>query len=155
MDISVSWHQPMFLNWNKSRYDFRNHTLENIMETSGVYIFGRTHGKQSYPLYIGKTDHLRRRLKQHFNSVSLMQGLHEAPAGQRFLLVGEIQFRSGQDHKKVLSILERATIEKILGDGHDILNVQGTKRPSHTITFKGNRVSQKMLGRTIKMLTSA
>lgn len=152
MELKVKWQAPIDLVYyqeNASIYKIEN--LDNLPNSSGVYIFVRFHGDSIEPLYIGKAKNLQQRIKQQLNNVSLMKSIENSKAGQRGLFLGEFQAKSGQEADKSIKIIENALIEHCLSQGYDIYNKQGTKRPVHNISFSGNRDATCITGSLIKI----
>ncbi|WP_337914493.1 GIY-YIG nuclease family protein [Acinetobacter junii] len=50
---------------------------------AGVYIFYREYGNYQEALYVGKSENIRTRMKAHFNSMKLIDGLKDTPKGQK------------------------------------------------------------------------
>jgi hypothetical protein len=125
--------------------------LFNIPTASGIYIFGREHGEAAAPLYIGKALNLRRRIEQQLNSVRLMTGIREAQSGGRFVIYCVPQLKRGQRAVRVISILEQALIAHALAEDFELLQKQGTKTPNHTIRFSGNRTSEDLAPRRMRV----
>lgn len=69
-----------------------------------------------------------------------MKGIRNAGNAKRVLIIGEFKAGRGQQQSTCLRILERAFIKQALSEGHDLLNIQGTKMKYHRICSKGNRV---------------
>lgn len=114
--------------------------LDEIPENAGVYVFGRIHGDNVEPIYIGKAGNLRRRIRQHFEgSIRLMHRLQEAKTGARVVLIGEWKSKRGQREERVLPIVERMLIKYALAEGYELFNEKGTKTPVHTLAMTGNR----------------
>jgi len=63
----------------------------------------------------------------------------------------EVDFKRGQPHEKVLKTLEMALIAHALAEGHELLNIQGQKWPNHTIQFNGNRTSETLAPRFMRV----
>jgi hypothetical protein len=122
---------------------------ECLPEGPGIYVFGRQHGKTIKPLYVGRAKRLRQRIEQQFNHTRLMRSLEEAQAGRRVLLIGEIILKSGQQLSRVLGVVESALIEHCLDQSLELFNKQGTKFPTHTISFRGNRAARHLSSRSI------
>ena len=97
------------------------------------------------PLYVGKVDRLRRRIRQQLNNARLMVGLQEAPRLRRFLVLGEYVGRAGPHASNAIQIVERSLIEYALAEGYELLNQPGTKRPHHSISHSGARISRGWL----------
>lgn len=123
--------------------------LDSIPNKSGVYVFARSHGQNVIPMYVGQADKLKSRILQQLNNVRLMKGIEKMPNGKRVLLYCEAKIGRGQTKKKVLAVLENGLIDHALSEGHELLNKQGTKRPAHSITFYGNRTSEKLAPRNM------
>jgi hypothetical protein len=61
----------------------------------------------------------------------------------RTVPMGPLRWRKpGQQVTKVLNAVEHSLIEYALAEGHEILNIQGTKRREHQITSSGSRESR-------------
>jgi hypothetical protein len=119
--------------------------VERIPEGPGVYLFGRMFGDALTPLYVGKALNLHSRICQQFNNARLMKGLENATNGRRVLAVGELVQKQGQQANKAVTLSERALIEYLLAEGCELLNVQGTRTPVHSLRFRGNRVVRSVL----------
>src|SRR5262245_7157148 len=143
MDIHASWHQPVPLREQGEGYmlDF-----DRLPDEPSVYVFGRDWGDNSYPLYIGQTENLLRRMTQHLDSRRFMRKLRSAPNGGRFLLWCTFQLRQAQRIRRVLDITERGLIDKALADGHELINKRGVLTPTHSVSFRGNETSRKIIG---------
>ncbi|MGD9667844.1 MAG: hypothetical protein AB7U75_02190 [Hyphomicrobiaceae bacterium] len=147
MDIDAKWHKPIDL-VPAEAFGY-NVDLDAFPTEAGVYVFGRTWGDNSHPLYIGQSINLRARIKQHLDSVNLMKAIAEAASGQRFVMVCTLNLKRGQQVDRVLGILERGLIDRALTEGHELINVHGTKTPTHSVSFQGNRTSEQISGRYI------
>lgn len=148
LKIYSQWSQPLTLK-DGSRHNlvYFVEGVENIPEKPGVYVFARKHGKKVSPIYIGQAQKLRTRIQQQLNSVPLMVGIWNAPNGSRILLYCEAQLKAGQNRKKVLGLIENTLIDHALSEGCELLNKQGTKRPTHSLIFRGNRYSEAVAPR--------
>lgn len=112
MEIRVVWQQPLSLRDGSSEgliYACEDPAL--IPNRPGIYVFARRHGDAVSPLYIGQAENLAKRIPQQLNNVKLMNGMKNAPTGERILLVGELALRSGQRVSRVLEVVENALIE--------------------------------------------
>lgn len=149
LNIDATWSKPIeLLDASNAQESYRVANLESIPEEAGAYIFARRHGASVEPIYIGETLDLRKRLEEHLlKNVRLMKGLEGAQAGKRLYLYCTVKPKRGQDIRKVLKVLQRALVEHALSAGHKLMNIQLTKTPLHTITFKGNRTSEKIAPR--------
>lgn len=149
MKLNMQWHKPRFLKVSKTLiYDCDN--FENIPSSGGIYCFARQHGSNIAPLYIGKASNLQSRIKQQLNSVKLMKGIKNAGNGKRVLIIGEFIAGRGQQQPVCLGILERAFIKQALSEGHDLLNIQGTKMKYHRICSKGTSVFPRTINVEMK-----
>jgi len=101
------------------------------------------------PLYVGKALNLRRRIEQQLNSVRLMKGILESQIGRRYYCVP--QLKRGQRAVRVIGILEQALISHALSEDFELLQKQGTKTPNHTIRFLGNRTSEDLAPRRMRV----
>lgn len=151
LNIDARWSQPIDLRLAKAGAIYECEKLQEIPSEAGIYIFGRCHGESRTPLYIGKALNLRRRIEQQLNSVRLMTGIKEAQNGSRFLIYCVPQIKRGQRVAQVVKLLEDALIAHALAFDHELLQKQGTKRPNHTIKFSGNRVSEALAPRHMRV----
>ena len=108
-------------------------------------MFARKQGSTLIPVYIGKADVLRRRLKQQLNNLRLMSGLEASPRARKFLVYAEYSGKPGPKASKAIATAERSLIEFALAQGYDLINQQGTRRPHHTIQHWGTRASREWL----------
>jgi len=148
LNIDATWSKPMPLiddSKNNMIYAVRNITV--VPERPGAYLFARRHGSIIAPLYVGETANLRSRLLQHLNDVRIMKGLEAAPSGERLFLFCEPRFKKGQRQNKVLELLQKTLISHAMSEGWELLNIQLTRIKFHTISFKGNRVSERLAPR--------
>ena len=144
LDIQAMWHQPLELAPSGIGYSLE---LDKIPDEPGIYVFGRTWGDNLAPLYIGRSTTLRQRLTTHLNTVKIIQAIRDFPGGNRFILFCTFELKRGQQIERVLEVVERGLIDKALTEGHELINVQGTRTPKHTINFQGNRCSEAVSGR--------
>lgn len=147
MKIKIEWTAPLTLKKDPSLI-YSESVLDVIEDGAGVYVFARKFGDAITPLYVGKASNLRGRIKQQLNNLRLMKQVQDwNKNGARVLLLGYLKLHGAQDEAKVLNIVERALIEHGLAEGHPLVNVQGTKKPVHTLTFRGNRSSEQVAPR--------
>jgi hypothetical protein len=151
LNIHAKWNQPVVLTLGGAGAIYSCPDIGNVPDTAGVYVFYRQFGDNVIPLYIGMAANIRGRLEQYLNSVRLMVAIVNALAGGRYFMCCEVEFRRGQDRRKVLKTLESALIAHALAEGHELLNKQGIKRPNHTIQFTGNRASESLAPRFMRM----
>ena len=157
-NIKVKWGKPRRLVKcpEKIRLGFimkfrgeHERVLENITNGPGVYFFARKHGRTYkntlLPLYVGRAKNVRRRIKQHFNSVKLMTRIRDAATGGRVLVVGTIE----RDAERSGVIVERVLIKKAMADGCNLINKQGTRIKADSIQFSGNLSARNTFGAKI------
>lgn len=151
MDLSVKWHQPKtLLNGDKQNLIYVADGLDDWYETPGVYMFARVFDKNVHPLYIGKAEDLGKRIWQHFKSnTRLMNGIKKATNGRKVLILGEFSPKPGQSATKCIALIERALIDHALTEGHKLLNVQGTRTPSHKVSFSGYLGARHLTGKSL------
>ena len=138
MKLLIDWYRPIRLNSAGKNTVGYTLNLEKIPTRAGIYIFGRRWGTQYEALYVGKAGKIRGRVRTHFNNLKLMQHLRDAKSGTRFLLVGGLIRRQGQDLEKCLRLAERAMIRHFLSEGHDLVNKSGTRLRRHELRADGS-----------------
>jgi hypothetical protein len=145
MQINLSWGKPLKLvDAQEQNLIYTCESANDLPDKAGIYVFVRKHGKKVTPLYVGQATSLRARILQQFNNAKLMMSIKKAASGHRFLLVGVVALQRGQQLSRVLDMVESAVIQHSLGEGHDLINIQGTKTPVNVIKFKGNRTSRRV-----------
>lgn len=137
MQLHVEWGRPIPLKDGAQQNLIYYVDSSRITEATGVYVFGRTHGKGFEALYVGKGVRLRSRVKGQFNNLRLMQHVRNAKSGRRILLCGRIVTKPGQQIEKALSLTERALIRYFLSEGDDLVNKQGTRLRRHELVSTG------------------
>jgi len=123
--------------------------LTRLPEGPAAYVFCRSYGPVVVPIYIGETKSLRERVKTHLNSVALMKEIETAPKGPRLFLYCKVRTNSVDRAKTQLKILEKALILHAQTEGHVLLNKRGTKLPTDSIAFVGNRTSEAIAPRVM------
>lgn len=146
-DMAIRWQEPQKLGSGaKQNLIFALADLEDLPEHPGVYVFGRIQSRSHFiPVYIGKAENLRRRIKSQLNNARLMIGLRNEPGRGRLLAIGEYDGRPGPRANRAIQVAERVLIEHALAMGHTLLNHQGTRRPHHSISFSGSRKAREWL----------
>lgn len=147
MKIEATWFKPITLEKGSPGgliYELR---LEDLPKEPGVYVFGRRRGESVIPIYIGETLSIRRRVKGHLNSLALMRAIENAPNGDRFLIYCTVKAGSKEKAKKHAKVLEKALLMHAQSEGHELFNKKGTKLPTDTISFTGNRTSEAIAPR--------
>jgi hypothetical protein len=137
MQIQVEWIRPVSLKDASRENMIYSLNLDRLPTHTGVYVFGRQYGKSFEALYVGKANRLRGRIKNQLNNVRLMQHLRNAKAGKRMVMAGCLRAKPGQRGEKCLPIIERALIRYFLSEGHDLVNMQGTRIRRHKVLSSG------------------
>ncbi|WP_295972405.1 hypothetical protein [uncultured Xanthomonas sp.] len=151
MDLSVKWHAPInLLKGDKENLIYVAEGLDDWYDVPGVYMFARVFDEGVSPLYIGRAESLGARAWQHFKSnTRLMNGIKKATNGRKVLVLGEFSPKPGQSTKKCIALIERALIDHALTEGHKLLNVQGTRTPSHKVSFSGYLGARHLTGTSL------
>lgn len=165
-EIEIVWGQPYKLDMGPGNVQCvpklsDDSDWEKIPEGHGVYFFARRHmTKDGYNYtvrYIGQSENVRTRIKQHLNSMKLMTQLkHETRKGDKVLVVGELKYRAHRREsgkKTAIEVVEKALIDKIIADnrGDYLFNKQGLKLDIHSISFSGNKVGKDIFGDEIQV----
>jgi predicted GIY-YIG superfamily endonuclease len=148
MDLQVEWGKPIRLRSGKRKGLIYSLDLDVLPRSPGIYIFVRQWGKTYEALYIGKTNDLRSRIKNHLNNLRLMRHIEYAKNGHRYLIVGHCITKRGQRIEKALELLERGYLRYFLSEGHDLVNQQGVRIQRHTIESDGS-VPKAFIPRTV------
>ncbi|HEY4283646.1 MAG TPA: hypothetical protein VGM62_11340 [Chthoniobacterales bacterium] len=153
MNFQSTWSKPLDLidgSRDGLTYTLANEDYKKLPNGPGAYVFARIHSERIVPLYIGETANIHLRITQHFKTnVKLMNGIKKAPKGKKVVIFCAINTKSESKRSSMLSLLQKALIEHSLAEGHVLLNMQLTKTPVHTISFKGNRYSEQIAPRTM------
>ncbi len=88
MKLQVEWGRPIRLSSGKARGMIYDVDLERVVTDAGVYVFGRTWGRQFEALYVGKATKIRQRINGQLNNLRLMQHLLHAKSGDRIVIAG-------------------------------------------------------------------
>lgn len=165
-EIDIVWGKPYTLDMGPGNVPCLPKLLdendwEKIPEGHGVYFFARRHMTKdghSYTVrYIGQSENVRTRIKQHLNNMELMLKLkHETRKGEKVLVVGELKYRAHRREsgkKTAIKIVEKALIDKIIADskGDYLFNKQGKKLDIHSISFSGSKVGKDIFGDKIQV----
>jgi hypothetical protein len=151
LNFNAAWAQPIdLIDGSHEGLTYAVADWTRLPEEPGAYVFARIHGDKVKPLYIGETANIRTRIDQHLKSnVRLMNGIKKAPNGKRILMYCTIKTNSNKRRDTMLAVLQRGLIEHALSEGYELLNIQLTKMPVHSIAFSGNRFSEQLAPRTI------
>lgn len=140
MNVELDWHEPIELGSSSALKDnLKNFDFSFIPEISGVYIFYREHGEYQEALYVGKSENIRTRMKAHFNSLKLVDGLVDTPKGQKKLIFAEVKSRSNL--VKALAQAEKGLINKLDKQKHPLLNRKLMIDQYDYIISKGNTLN--------------
>lgn len=146
MNLEIKWMRPLQLTEDTDGGLIYTCDIDKLPSAPGWYVFGRMFGKNLEALYVGKAGKLRERIIRQFNNLKLMKHLEDAANGKRVVLVGRFISRPAQQEGKCLPLVEKALIRYYLSEGHDLVNVAGTKLSQHSIRSSGTRlVARKML----------
>ena len=137
MQLHLEWSRPVLLRRSRQRSQVYTTDLDNLPDEPGLYVFGRRYGARLEALYVGKAKNIRSRVKQQLNNSRLMQHVRTAKTGKRILMVGRFVPKPGQRESDCLSLLEHALIRHYVSDGHDLVNIRGTRLRQHEITSTG------------------
>jgi hypothetical protein len=132
MNLEVRWCEPVAM--RRLRSIVYELDLGKVPESPGVYVFGRRWGDRFEALYVGKALNVRSRVKNQLNNLKLMSHVRDARSGARVLIAGEAVTKPGQRSAKAIELVERSLIRYFLSEGHDLVNVQGTRLRRHEIT---------------------
>ena len=140
MNVELDWHEPIELGSSSTlKENVKNFDLSLLPEISGVYIFYREYGDYQEALYVGKSENIRTRMKAHFNSIKLIDGLVETPKGKKKLIFAEVKTRS--DLAKALAQAEKGLINQLDDEQHPLLNRKLMKDQYDYVVSKGNILS--------------
>ena len=140
MNVELDWYEPIELGSSSTlKENVKNFDLSLIPEISGVYIFYREYGDYQEALYVGKSENIRIRMKAHFNSIKLIDGLVDTPKGQKKLIFAEVKTRS--DLTKALAQAEKGLINQLDDEKHPLLNRKLMKDQYDYIISTGNALS--------------
>ena len=137
MKLLVSWMSPLPMRRASHRGPTYVVDLDELPDLAGVYVFGREYGRGFEALYVGKARNVRRRLKGQLNNLRLMQHIHDAKAGRRVVIPGEVIKKPGQQLDPSLALIERALIRYFLANGDDLVNISGARLRQHAIESTG------------------
>jgi len=140
MNVELDWHESIELGSSSTlKENVKNFDLSLLPEISGVYIFYREYGDYQEALYVGKSENIRTRMKAHFNSIKLIDGLIETPKGKKKLIFAEVKTRS--DLAKALAQAEKGLINQLDDEQHPLLNRKLMKDQYDYVVSKGNVLS--------------
>lgn len=154
MLLSAKWHKEIKLTPSKELNSLFDFDLERFPNRPGIYLFIRSYGKGIHePIYVGRALNLKARMKAHQNNLKLMLGVRNSGNGSKAIIFCDIISKQGQRMDRVLQKMEIAIIDHCLTKGFELLNVHGAREKYDTIEFKGNRISEAIVGRQMKVKT--
>lgn len=140
MKVELDWYEPMELGSSSTlKENVKNFDFSLLPEIAGVYIFYREYGNYQEALYVGKSENIRTRMKAHFNSMKLIDGLIDTPKGKKKLIFAEVKTRS--DLAKALAQAEKGLINQLDDEKHPLLNRKLMKDQYDYVVSKGNILS--------------
>lgn len=151
MRINVQWLTPRELWEDSTKVLIYDCDWGSLPEMPGVYVFARAFGESTTPLYVGQATNLRGRVRKQLNNLRLMRGLENTRIGPRLLLPAEITVRIGHHLARALNLVEQSLIKHYLSEGHELLNIKGTRIVADEITFGGNTRGRQTCPRRISM----
>ena len=137
MRLLLEWGRPVLLKDAVAENMIYTVNLDRLTDMPGIYVFARRYADSYEALYVGKANNIRVRVRQQLNNLRLMQHLKHSKNGRRVLLPGEIVTKPGQQLAKTLELAERALIRHFLSEGHELVNVSGTKLRRHELESWG------------------
>jgi hypothetical protein len=66
-----------------------------------------------------------------------VQHLKNAKIGKRVILTGRVNTKPGQRLPKCVALVERTLIRYFLSEGHDLVNIQGSRIRRHEVASSG------------------
>jgi len=88
-------------------------------------------------LRVGYSTDIRRRVTSLMTRKRLLGLLKQSKTGERVIIYGVPLIKGGQDINKFLLLLNRALIQHFISQGHDLINLSGTKLRQHEIIVNG------------------
>ena len=152
MNIKITWKR---FELRKTKSDgFEIDGLKNYEGVPGVYIFFREYNDILNPVYVGKGKDLARRLSQNqqMNNHKLLKGIEQSGNGEKVLYIGKLSCK-GDVIDKCLRVVEKALIEYAIEMGYTLLNINGIKEKSHSISFTGDNKIKYFTGNTMTRRT--
>ncbi len=146
MQIKLHWHEPIELGSSglgssgTLRQTFKNFDFKTIPDVAGIYIFYRqTKSGEEEALYVGQSQNIRERFKQHSNSLKLVEGLEDTPQGKKMFVFAEIKVRK-DCLEYALDQAERGYIQYLLDEDHPLLNKKLYLDKFDTIVSEGDNL---------------
>ena len=148
MEISINWNKPLPIivgsGYNPS-YTIAD--LDSFEDVPGVYMFCRVYSEKLIPRYIGESNNLANRIRQHLKTNLMGEVVNKPPsAGKKVLVMGEFSPKPGQTTDKCIRLVEKALIEHALEKGYDLINLKGTNSPYDDFFFTGSQLVKVFTG---------
>ena len=137
MKLHIEWSRPSRLRDGKKQNMIYLVEPSKLPDAPGIYILGRRFGSGLEVLYVGQAQRVRSRVKGQMNNLRLMQSIKNAKLGKRVVIAGRFIRKPGQQQAKCLDLLERALIRYFLSEGHDLVNILGTRLRQHEVLSSG------------------
>lgn len=142
MQITLDWQEAIELGTSTTlRDNIKNFDLKQIPQITGIYLFYRETRSEDCPqevLYIGQTVNMRTRMKQHFNSLGLIEWLEDTPQGKKCLIFAELKTRGMNNIERALNQAEKGLIQHFIENDHPLLNRKLMADHFDEILSKGN-----------------
>ena len=119
MQIKLHWHEPIELG------------------SSGT--LRQTKSGEEEALYVGQSQNIRERFKQHSNSLKLVEGLEDTPQGKKMFVFAEIKVRK-DCLEYALDQAERGYIQYLLDEDHPLLNKKLYLDKFDTVVSEGDNL---------------
>lgn len=156
MNVEIEWAAPLLLAQNSKLIDI---DFSGIEDEPGVYFFSRKFGDAYTPFYIGRTQNLRTRLKQHLASAKIQlvlrgitdKGTPKIGQGAKHFHCGYFRPKPGQKWDPCTRIVERYLIQAALEEEIELVNLKLTKIPTHQVEFTGSKLGRGMFSKSAKI----
>lgn len=137
MQFRFVWTDPIVLSDATNAGMIYSLPNTKVPSGAGLYIFGRKFGKRVEALYVGKAGNIQKRTQQQLKNLKLMLHLQNSRAGSKVLIAGELKTTSASRVEQ-LPLLEKAFIRHFLLEGHELVNIQGTRILRHEVSSSGS-----------------
>jgi hypothetical protein len=151
MKSKAEWSKPIKLESGKKHNLIYYVNTEDIPEEPGCYVFYTNYGGAISMHYIGKGINLSSRIEQQLNNVRLMLGIKNSMSGKKYLMYFTVD-GGYKTRKKKVEMLEKQLIKYATLEGHELINIKGTKLKFDTVNFSGNRDSEAMFHRKMNII---
>jgi hypothetical protein len=149
MEITFDWQKPIQLTKNRKIIVDKDELPQSIEERPGVYFFSRRFGNACVPFYIGETQNLRHRLKDHLGAARIVlvllgidNGDEVIKNGTRFFHYAYFVGRGRQSSIKCRRIVQKYLIREAVRLKYPILNEHLTTVKTNTLLFEGSALAR-------------